>query len=430
MINFYDLIDLNESISFDEYTKKYIKEITSESFEVSEYLIESGNKNNGSSGLIQKIKIFFSKIKEFIKKWWNKLLKFLGLKDNTDEKESKIDITDKADKETEKSKEEVSKKIEEEIEEIEQTKGETKSELKKIKEEKFKKLVEKYSSRDKQTFDEIKKRLERYIENGLPLDEKIYNYESKKFGNSLGISFSNNNKVDKLFDSDEERVEFYKNSILKKYDEIEFMNLDIIKLYRDIKTTEEYMNDAHKIIHEIYNTLSTNNANTREEIFELLKNIRWALNDGPDEYERQAYSNRHEYYINKASSSNIIYIISYLQEISKIRIVKKSAERENNDLSSYRDTILQYFNQLINKVDPGDNGLINSLNDTLNKFSEFEDMRNRTFMTIMTNFGKIETRISDDAIEAIDDLKDEIKKYPDLSDEEKLNILEEVDMTF
>lgn len=133
MINFYELIDLNESISFDEYTKKYIKEITSESFEVSEYLLESGNKNNSSSGLIQKIKNFFSKIKEFIKKWWNKLLKFLGLKDDAEEKESKVDITDKADKETEKSKEEVSKKIEEEIEEIEETKGETKSELKKSK---------------------------------------------------------------------------------------------------------------------------------------------------------------------------------------------------------------------------------------------------------------------------------------------------------
>lgn len=428
MINFYDLIDLNESFSFDEYTKKYIKEITLESFEVSEYLIESGNNNN-SSGLIQKIKKFFSKIKEFIKKWWNKLLKFLGLKDNEEEKESKVDITDKADKETEKSKEEVSEKIEEEIEEIEKSKGK-KTEVQKIKDERFKKLVEKYSSRDKQTFDEIKRRLERYIENGLDSDEKIYNYESKKYGNCLGISFYNNNKVDKLFDSDEERVEFYKNSILKKYDKIEFMNLDVAKLYKDIKETEEYMNDAHNVIHEIYQIINRRK-NTREEILEVLKEIRAKLaRRYPEEYVYRAFSKPHDYYINKALSSNIVYIISYLQEISKIRIVKKSAERENNDLRSYSDTILECFDEINKKIDYDDARLVSTLNDTLNNFSEFEEKRTNIFMSIMTNFAKIETRISDDAIEAIDDLKDEIKKYPDLSDEEKLDILEEVDMTF
>lgn len=429
MINFYDLIDLNESFSFDEYTKKYIKEITLESFEVSEYLIESGNNNN-SSGLIQKIKKFFSKIKEFIKKWWNKLLKFLGLKDGTDEKESKIDITDKADKETEKSKEEVSKKIEEEIEEIEKSKGK-KTPLQEIKDERFKKLVEKYSSRDKETFDEIKRHLNGYIENGLPSDEKIYKYESKKYGKCLGISFYNDNKVDEMFDSDEERVEFYKNSILKKYDKIEFMNLDIAKLYKDIRETEEYMNDAHNIIHDIYKIIDLRKTNTREGTLEVLRDIRSKIaNRYPDEYVYRAFSKPHDYYINKASSSNIVYIISYLQEISKIRIVKKSAKAENNDLSSYSDTILECFDEINNKIDSNDARLVSTFNDTLSKFSDFEEKRNNTFMTIMSKFAKIETRISDDAIEAIDDLKDDIKNYPDLSDEEKLNILEEVDMSF
>ena len=435
MIDFYNLIDSNNENSFNEYTKGYIKQISLESFEVSEYIIESSN--SGLSKIVEKVKSFFKKIGEFIKKWWNKLLKFLGLKD--DDEESDVNITDKAIKKTEEHIEEISEEIEEDIDDISKKKEEIKNKLNNNKAknvEKYKKLYEKYFTKDKDKFDEIKNNIDRYVESGLngEPENKFNKFESKKYdGKFLRIAFydNKNTKLKSLFKTDDERISFYKNAIFKKYDEIEFKELDILKLYGDIKTSGEYLSSMIETVNNVYDTITKNNMNTRDEISNILRKIRLLLNESElDTEEEQAISHDPEFYFTKNSSSNIIYIISYLQEISKLQIVHKSAERESNDVSKTSDIILKYFEQMRINIDTNDTPLANSFTDTLTKFSNFEKTRNKTFMKVIAHFAKLSSRIADVAIDEIDDLQDKIKNYPDLTDEEKLNILESIDSGF
>lgn len=73
--------------------------------------------------------------------------------------------------------------------------------------------------------------------------------------------------------------------------------------------------------------------------------------------------------------------------------------------------------------------MLNSLNMTLNTFSNYEANLTREFMNIVNHFGKLENRIGDIAVEGIDDLQDKIKEYPELTDEEKLDVLEKINFT-
>lgn len=433
MIDFYNLIDSNNENSFNEYTKGYIKQISLESFEVSEYIIESSN--SGFSKIFEKVKAFFRKIKEFVKKWWNKLLKFLGLKDDTDE-ESNVDITEKANKDAEERIEEVGKEIEKDIDDISKKTEEAKQRvenIKKRKEEKFKKLYEKYFTKDKDKFDEIKNRIDRYIENGLPIEvsNKIDNFESRKYNRILKISFGGESKFKSLFKSDEDRINFYRDAIFKKYDEIEFKELDILKLYTDVKNANEYLDEKTDSINKIYEIITGTIINSRDDISTVLRNIRASINDDGtlDPDVKTAISNKEDYYFNTNSSSNILYIISYLQEISKLRIVRKSAISRCNELHDAGSTILKCFEQLNAKIDASDTGMLNSLNMTLNTFSNYEANLTREFMNIVNHFGKLENRIGDIAVEGIDDLQDKIKEYPELTDEEKLDVLEKINFT-
>lgn len=84
MINFYDLIEESNEMKLSNYTLEIFNEMNNIINEKSESF--SIVNENAFSTIWNKIKAFFKKIGEFIKKWWNKFLKFIGLSDK-DEKD-------------------------------------------------------------------------------------------------------------------------------------------------------------------------------------------------------------------------------------------------------------------------------------------------------------------------------------------------------
>ena len=79
MINFYDLVEDSKEIQLEKFSIQNMNEINSIITEDTQIVTEGV-----FSSIWNKIKSFFKKIGEFIKKWWNKFLKFLGIKDKDD----------------------------------------------------------------------------------------------------------------------------------------------------------------------------------------------------------------------------------------------------------------------------------------------------------------------------------------------------------
>ena len=95
MINFYDLVEDSEEIQLEKFSIRNMNEINSIITEDTQIVTEGV-----FSSIWNKIKSFFKKIGEFIKKWWNKFLKFIGISDK-DEKDDNPPDSGKVNKDAE-----------------------------------------------------------------------------------------------------------------------------------------------------------------------------------------------------------------------------------------------------------------------------------------------------------------------------------------
>lgn len=101
MIDFYDLMKEYNEIHLESYEIKILNELNGISIENTYPVNESG-----FSSILDSVKSFFKKLWGFIKKWWNKFWKFLGIDDDTPT-ETNIDSDDEekdSDKVIEKEK--------------------------------------------------------------------------------------------------------------------------------------------------------------------------------------------------------------------------------------------------------------------------------------------------------------------------------------
>ena len=95
MINFYDLVEDSEEVQLEKFSIQNMNEINSMITEDTQIVTEGV-----FSSIWNKIKSFFKKIGEFIKKWWNKFLKFIGISDK-DEKDGNPPDSGKVNKDAE-----------------------------------------------------------------------------------------------------------------------------------------------------------------------------------------------------------------------------------------------------------------------------------------------------------------------------------------
>lgn len=114
MINFYNLIEESNEMKLSNYTLEIFNEMNNIINEKSESF--SIVNENAFSTIWNKIKAFFKKIGEFIKKWWNKFLKFIGITDKDEKDDNPPDSG-----EVNKDAEEVIKKKKEEENKSEQS---------------------------------------------------------------------------------------------------------------------------------------------------------------------------------------------------------------------------------------------------------------------------------------------------------------------
>ena len=457
MINFYDLID--DSITEEQYLETYnntLYNIISEQFSL------SSNTNIVTEGVLStawdKIKAFFKKIGNFIKKWWDKFLKFLGIRDKDDNSsESTDDITEEADNKAESKVEEVVDKIDKEEnkeepsepENSQNTQPENDNELNPnndntpeastndtksksipksggietlsntLSKSDKKELLSKYLKIDKEKFikkSKFKSANERIIDlykqysnNNSYMTDYYKNDTYSSF--YIGISHGGANVDD---------IKLLKKYIFRKPIKLNFLSINIDKLTNFIINANNiddsidtyYDNICHTGNINLYNRVkdvTTDNINT------LIDNGKLRINDGIDfsGIENVSYHDFIEY----DESMNIWYIMAYLNTLKNLTLI--NTERKPSDIKDYGEkNILLKLKRKSADVDES------VMNEYLNLLTSYTTKATNYSMRLYNIVGKIEKALNNAIITNLKYIDSQINSQPELTAEERAHLYE------
>lgn len=457
MINFYDLID--DSVTEEQYLETYnntLYNIISEQFTL------SGNTNIVTEGVLStawdKIKAFFKKIGNFIKKWWDKFLKFLGIRDKDDNSsESTDDITEEADNKAESKVEEVVDKIDKEenteepseAENSQNNQPENDNELNSnsdnspeastndtknksipksggietlsntLSKSDKKELLSKYLKIDKEKFikkSKFKSANERIIDLYKQYrnnNSYMNNYYKKDTYSSfyLGISYGS---------TDVDDIKLLKKYIFRKPIKLNFLSINIDKLTNfiinanniDDSIDEYYDNICHNGNINLYNRVkdaTTDNINT------LIDNGKLRINDTIDfsGIENVSYHDFIEY----DESMNIWYIMAYLNTLKNLTLI--NTERKPSDIKDYGEkNILLKLKRKSADIDES------TMNEYLNLLTSYTTKATNYSMRLYNIVGKIEKALNNAITTNLKYIDSQINSQPELTAEERAQLYE------
>ena len=460
MINFYDLID--DSITEEQYLETYnntLYNIISEQFSL------SSNTNIVTEGVLStawdKIKAFFKKIGNFIKKWWDKFLKFLGIRDKDDNSsESTDDITEEADNKAESKVEEVVDKIDKEEnteepsepENSQNNQTETDNELNSnsdnspelssndsndtknksipksggietlsnnLSKSDKKELVSKYLKIDKEKF--IKKsKFKSANERIIDLYRQYSNnnsymtdyYKTDTYSSFyIGISYGGANVDD---------IKLLKKYIFRKPIKLNFLSINIDKLTNFIINANNIDDSLDKYYDNICHTGNINLYNrvkdvTTDNINTLIDNGKLRINDGIDfsGIENVSYHDFIEY----DESMNIWYIMAYLNTLKSLTLI--NTERKPSDIKDYVEkNILLKLKRKSADIDES------VMNEYLNLLTSYTTKATNYSMRLYNIVGKIEKALNNAINTNLKYIDSQINSQPELTAEERAHLYE------
>ena len=339
MIEFYDLIDED----FSYYSRNYLSQL-SESINFDDNILTESSQSFIDK-IINKLKAFFRKIKEFFKKWWNKVLKFLCI-DKKEPEIKEVKVVDDADSITSKESKEIVEKIDKEIESLQtgkyiyyDTNKYADTHENELSDEEKQVLIKKFFNRDAKKFKTLEDNINSYIDARIRNSE-ILNKDGadfnnfRKSGRYLGLSFTRVFTIkDNIFNDKDKLNEFCKKVIFKTNGDYKFYKLDIGKLYTNITICDTYLNEILGVVYNIYltlynikyYTLGKNNIDINEHMDSLEKLLATDIDYG--RLVEDAMSDNLNAYIEEDISTNPMYIMSYLYKLLGIRILARDANK-------------------------------------------------------------------------------------------------------
>lgn len=453
MINFYDLID--ESVTEEQYLETYnntLYNIITEQFSL------SGNTNIVTEGVLstawEKIKAFFKKIGNFIKKWWDKFLKFLGIRDkddNSSESTSTDDITEEADNKAESKVAEVVYKIDKEennevsSEPEDSQNNQPESDIVlvsnsdnspelytndtnnkyipksgriealpnnlsksgrielltkylKIDKEKFIKKS-KFKSANERIFDLYNQ----YYNNNSYMDSYYKNHTQSPF--FIGFSHSVN----------ADDIKIFKKYIFRKQIKLNFLSINIDKLTNFIINANNIMDNINKYhdkvcyneninLYKRSNDINTDNMNT------LIDSAKLRLNDTIDfsSIENVSYHDFIEY----DESINIWYIMAYLNKLKSLTLI--NTEYNPSDFKDFSE------NQILFRLKRNSANVDESvMNEYLNLLTTYTTKATNYSMRVYNIVGKIDKALDNAITTNLKYIDSQINSQPELSAEER-----------
>lgn len=432
MINFYDLIE--EDFSF--YSKKELSQIFNKIESDDNILTES----SGSfiDKILNKLKMFFKKIKDFFKKWWNKLLKFLGIKENKQKglEIKEVKIVDEVESITSKESKKIVEKIDEELKNLQVSKYVYRDTNKywdehenKMSDSEREELIKKYFNRDAKKFKNLEENINEYIDTNVRRNSVIFNNDTKDFNSLpsyryLTLSFSTLHTGNTFFKSDEEFTQICKKILFKTNGTYKFYKLDIYKLYTSVEICNTYIRELNVNLSSInlcLNNIKFNNNGIDDIISQINKILNTDIEY--DNLVKESISYTLNSYIAEDVSENPIFILSYLYKIMGINIIGEQIRLIHHNMN---DEIVKEISRICKKYGSGDPDIIKKMENLSINIQSFITKSLSNMVNVVNIFAKLEKDIKTFAENNINEIINNINDYEAATPEERRDIWKKI----